>query len=53
MILSDHLSAPAAGAKCRVRCATLKEVLELKERVMKCIEGSALASGCTFDCSEK
>jgi metal-dependent amidase/aminoacylase/carboxypeptidase family protein len=43
----------AAAVECGVRCATFNEVLALKERVVRCFEGSALATGCTFECLDK
>lgn len=32
-----------------IRCATLKEVERLKERVRNCIAGASLATGCKFE----
>jgi amidohydrolase len=42
----------AATSDNQVRSGSLKELRELKARVMKCFEGAAIATGCTMESTE-
>ncbi|KAH8819139.1 hypothetical protein F5884DRAFT_759603 [Xylogone sp. PMI_703] len=45
----ENVIADRAKIECAVRARTLQELQALKDRALKCIEGAAIATGCSVD----
>jgi amidohydrolase len=48
-----NIIAESSAVDCNIRCPTFAEVRALKERVMRCFSGAAIATGCSVELTDR